>query len=141
MTYNNTATLIGNTGAELEMKVSKDGQTVYGRLTLYTQESYIDDQGERQRLSSVRHKVLAYDDKTIAALKAFKQGARVKVTGPINYRPFEVKIPGGETATLYEAAIVAKKVEQAALPKKNAAADFQTSTNGVETNSAPQPTG
>ena len=137
MTYNNTATIIGNTGAELEMKISKDNKTVYGKLTLYTQESYLDDKGERQRLSSVRHKVLAYDDKTIAALKAYKKGARVRITGPISYRPFEVKIPGGKKATLYEAAIVAKKVEQAALPKKNAAADFKTSSNN--TAQAPQP--
>ena len=133
--YNNTVTLIGNTGAEAEQHLTSVGKP-FVSMSLYTQDSYKDDQDNWQQLPSVLHSVLAFSPRVMADLKAFKAGARLKIIGQIKYRPFEVVLDDGRVVKKYEATIIAKKVEQAALAKKHDAANTVIAVNNAETASA-----
>lgn len=118
MSYNNTTIITGNTGAEAKEILTDKGK-IFAALTLYTADSYKDEQEKWQQLGSVRHNIIAFAPHIIANLKSYKKGARLKITGAISYRPFDVVAENGEVITKYEATIIAKKVESAALTKKS----------------------
>lgn len=120
----NTITLTGNTGAELNELQTKDG-TPFGALTLYTQASYKDDTDTWQQCQSVMHRIIVFRPSVMAKLKSFKTGARLTITGELQYRPFDTVTEDGDIVTKYEAAIVARDVEQAALYRKHNSVDMQ----------------
>lgn len=116
MAYNNTVILTGNTGGET--RIVETGAKPFASLSLATKDSYKDGEGNWQERDTVWHNVIAFSPLVIEALKAFKTGTRLKVTGALSYRPFEVKGEDGKAFTKMEASIIAKKVEQAPLYKK-----------------------
>lgn len=114
----NSVTLIGNLGAEAEDQAGNDTGQIFTTASLYTRKSYRDDQGEWQELPSILHDIVAFKPWVMADLKSFKTGARLKITGELNYRVLDV-ILEGKAVKIKQASIIALKVEQASLYKKN----------------------
>lgn len=115
MAYNNTITLTGNTGGEV--RIIETGEKPFASFSLATTDSYQDTEGNWQNKETVWHNVVAFHPAIIEALKSFKKGVRLKITGELSYRPFEVTLPDGQTVTKKEASVIARKVEQAPLVK------------------------
>lgn len=116
MAINNTVILIGNMGSEARITESKEGKT-FAALSLATKDSYQDEQGEWQEKETIWHNVLVFSPIAIEVLKSLKVGTRIKITGNLSYRPFEVMIEG-KPVTKKEASVIATKIEQAPLAKK-----------------------
>ncbi|MEP2025834.1 MAG: single-stranded DNA-binding protein [Reichenbachiella sp.] len=116
----NRIVLIGNSGAEAEEHTSKNTGESFVAMSLYTSNSYLDDEGNRQDFASTLHNIVAYDPIVMKQLLSFKAGVRLRIEGKLTYRTFEVEIDG-QLVNKKEASIVAKKVEQAALPSKKKA--------------------
>ncbi len=119
MSKDNQVTLTGNTGAEAKKLEGRTTGKQFLALTLYTRDSYKDENDQWQQLPSVMHNILAFNPWVIADLLAYKAGARLKITGKISYTPFDVVSEDGEIVKKYEATIIAEKVESAALYKKS----------------------
>lgn len=119
MASNNLVTLIGNTGDDVRIVTS--GETTFASLFLATTDSYKDKEGNWQNKETVWHKVIAFNPKVIETLKSFKKGTRLKITGSLSYRDFEVPGEDGGSFTKREASIVAHEIELAPLVRKNAA--------------------
>ena len=117
MAFNNTATLIGNLGDEARIYETEESDT-FAALRVATTDSYKDKNEEWQEKETVWHNVLVFNPTVIAVVKSLKKGTRVKVTGSISYRPFDVVNGDGEVITKKEATIMAGKVELAPLAKK-----------------------
>ena len=119
MTYNNTVTIIGNTGDEA--RIIKTDDTTFATLSVATTDSYKDKEGNWQNKETVWHRVMVFNPVLIKALQAYKKGTRLKIIGSLAYRDFEVILEDGTIVTKKEATIIAGKVEQAPLVKKDAA--------------------
>jgi len=119
MTYNNTVTIIGNTGDEA--RIIKTDDNTFATLSLATTDSYKDKEGNWQNKATIWHRVMVFNPVLIKALEAYKKGTRLKITGSLSYREFEVPGEDGGSITKREATIIAGKVEQAPLVKKDAA--------------------
>lgn len=117
MANNNTITLIGNTGDDVRIVTS--GETRFASLSLATVDSYKDKEGNWQNKETVWHKIVAFSPKLVETLKSFKKGTRLKITGSLSYRDFEVPGENGGMITKREASIVAREVEQVPLVKKD----------------------
>lgn len=120
MAYNNTIILTGNTGDEVRINQSSDDKS-FASFQIATTDSYKDKDGNWQNNQTIWHNVVAFNPKLVEALKSFKKGTRLKITGAISYRPFEVRLEDGTVVTKKEANIIAKVVEQAPLAKKQTA--------------------
>ena len=116
MALNNTIILTGNTGDEVRIITS--GETKFASLSLATTDSYKDKDGQWQNKDTLWHKVIAFSPKLIETLKSFKKGTRLKITGSLSYRDFEVPGENGGTITKREASIIARDIELAPLVKK-----------------------
>lgn len=116
MAINNTVTLTGNMGSETRIIATEEN--TFAAVSLATTDSYQDDDGNWHDKETIWHNILAFNPRVIEELKALKKGTRIRVTGSLYYRPFEVVNGDGEVITKKEASIVAAKVELAALPKK-----------------------
>ncbi|MEL7121661.1 MAG: single-stranded DNA-binding protein [Bacteroidota bacterium] len=116
MAINNTAILTGNLGSEAKIIENRD--KTFASLSIATTDSYQNDQQEWVNRDTIWHDVLIFNPKLIKQIKAFKKGTRLKVTGSISYRTFEVSLDGGRTVKKKEASIIAKVIEQAPLVKK-----------------------
>ena len=117
MALNNTVTLIGNTGDDVRIITSSE--TNFASLSLATTDSYKDQEGNWHNKETIWHKVIAFSPKMIETLKAFKKGTRLKITGSLSYRDFEVPGDNGGTITKREASIIVRNVEPAPLVKKD----------------------
>ena len=117
MAYNNTIILTGNTGDEVRINRTNDNKS-FASLHIATTDSYKDNDGNWQNNQTIWHNVVAFNPNLIEALKSYKKGTRLQITGAISYRPFEVRLEDGTVITKKEASIIAKKVEQAPLAKK-----------------------
>jgi single-stranded DNA-binding protein len=115
MAINNTVILTGNTGAEAQ--VIETGTTTFAAVGLATTDSYQDEEGNWKDLETIWHDVITFNPKIIQVLKSLKTGSRIKVTGSLSYRPYEVMIEDKKIQKK-EASIIAKKVEMAPLAKK-----------------------
>ncbi|MEM9885992.1 MAG: single-stranded DNA-binding protein, partial [Bacteroidota bacterium] len=76
-------------------------------------DSYQNEQEEWVKRDTVWHDVLVFSPRLIEQVKAFKKGTRLKVTGSISYRPFDVTLADGRTVKKKEASIIAGKIELA----------------------------
>jgi len=117
MAINNTVELIGNIGKEA--KIIETAESTFAAITLATTDSYQDKDGNWQDKETVWHNLVAFNPKVISILKGLNTKARIKVTGTLSYRPFEVQDGEGKVITKKEASIVARKIEQAPLSKKS----------------------
>lgn len=115
MAINNTVILTGNTGAEAQ--VIETDSTTFAALRLATTDSYQDEDGNWKDLETIWHDVVTFNPKIIQVLKSLKTGSRIKVTGSLYYRPYEVMI-ANKKIQKKESSIIAKKVEMAPLGKK-----------------------
>lgn len=116
MAINNTVILTGNTGADAQ--VIETGNTTFAAVRLATTDSYQDEDGNWKDLETIWHDVITFNPKIIQVLKSLKTGTRIKVTGSLSYRPYEVMIEDKKIQKK-EASIIAKKVEMAPLAKKS----------------------
>lgn len=116
MAYNNTVILTGNLGSEARIIATEE--YTFAAVSLATTDSYQDKEGNWQEKDTIWHSVLAFSPRVIEELKALKKGTRIKVTGSLSYRPFEVVDGEGQIITKKEASVIAGKIEMAALPKK-----------------------
>lgn len=117
MAINNTIKLIGNIGSEVRLIETED--RTFAAFSIATTDSYQDkESGEWKDKETVWHDVIAFSPTVIEALKAFKKGTRLEVIGSLNYKPFQVEL-NGKVITKKEASIIAQKVAQAPLVKKN----------------------
>ncbi len=119
MAYNNTVTLIGNTGGDVRIITTEE--KTFGSLSLATTDSYKDKEGNWQNKKTIWHNIIVFNPVLIKALQAYKKGTRLKITGSLSYRDFKVPGEDGDSITKREATIIAGKVEQAPLVKKDAA--------------------
>jgi single-strand DNA-binding protein len=119
MANNNTVTLIGNTGDEARIVTS--GETTFASLSVATTDSYKDKEGTWQNKETVWHKVIIFNPKVIETLKSYKKGTRLKISGSLAYRDFEVPGEDGGSFTKREASVIATRIEQAPLIKTDAA--------------------
>lgn len=117
MAYNNSVQLTGNTGAEVRIIETENRK--FAAFSIATTDSYKDQDDNWQEKETVWHNVVAFNPKLIEMLKSLKKGTRLSITGSLSYRPFEVQDGEGKTITKKEASIVAGKIEQAPLVKKN----------------------
>ena len=117
MAINNTVELIGNIGAEARFYEREENN--FAACSLATTDSYKDKDGNWQEKETVWHNVLAFNPSLISILKGLNTKARIKVTGTLSYRPFETVDGNGEVIIKREATIIARKIEQAPLAKKN----------------------
>ena len=115
MAINNIVTLIGNMGSDADI-IDTDN-TTFAAVSIATTDSYKDDNGDWQELTTIWHNVLTFNPKLIEVLKNLKKGSRLEIIGSLSYRPYKVMIDDKEI-TKYEASIIARKIEQAPLSKK-----------------------
>ena len=116
MAINNIVTLIGNMGSEARIIETEESR--FAAFSLATTDSYKDEAGEWHDKDTVWHNILAFNPRVIEGLKAIKKGSRIKVSGSLYYRPFEVMDGAGEVITKKEASILAVEFELAPLIKK-----------------------
>lgn len=117
MAINNTVKLIGNTGSEVKI-LEKDGK-FFAAFSLATTDSYKERETEEWKdKETVWHDIVVFSPTVIEQLKSFKKGARLEVIGSLSYREFETIIEK-KPIKKKEASIIANKVEQAPLVKKN----------------------
>lgn len=121
MAYNSTVILIGNTGDEAKILKTNDGKS-FARLSIATTDSYKDQDGNWQNKDTIWHQVLIFKPALVLEAQSFKKGVRLKITGSLSYRDFEVMGDDGETYTKKEATIIAGAIEKAPLEKKDSEA-------------------
>lgn len=119
MALNNKVILIGNTGDDVRIINTEENN--FATLSLATTDSYKDNEGNWHNKETIWHKVMAFSPKMIETLKSFKKGTRLQITGSLSYREFEIHGNDGNLIKKREAAVIATKVEQAPLVKKDAA--------------------
>lgn len=117
MAINNTVTLIGNMGSEARFIEQEEGKS-FAAFSMATTDSYRDENEQWMQKEAVWHNILVFSPAVLGHVKGLKSGTRIKLTGSISYRPFEVQDDEGNTFTRREASIIAVKVEQAPLVKK-----------------------
>ena len=116
MSFNNTVTLIGNMGFEAKI-IAQHGKN-FAAVSLATTDQYKDETGDWVSKETLWHNVLVFNPRVIEELKALKKGTRIKVTGELSYRSFEVSDDEGNQFQKQEASVVAKKIELAPLLTK-----------------------
>ena len=116
MSFNNTVTLIGNMGSEAKI-IAQHGKN-FAAVSLATTDQYKDETGDWVSKETLWHNVLVFNPRVIEELKALKKGTRIKVTGELSYRSFEVSDDEGNQFQKQEASVVAKKIELAPLLTK-----------------------
>ena len=119
MALTNMVTLIGNMGADAHLLTSQKDGKEFTALSIATTDSYQNDAGEWVDKETIWHNVVAFSPTVIAMLKNLKKGTRIKIEGSLSYRPYDVVNGEGDVITKKEASIIAYKVEQAPLVRKN----------------------
>lgn len=93
----NRVTLIGNLGADPELKYTQSGQPVL-RLRLATSESYVNRAGERQQRTEW-HTVTVWGKRGEALNNILSKGRSICVEGRIQYRQWDDKDGNKRTST------------------------------------------
>jgi len=112
-----TITLIGNMGSEAKL-IEREGGKPFAAVSLATADSHKDDSGEWVQQESIWHDIVIFSPAVIGHIQGLKSGTRIKVTGTLSYRSFEMQGEDGKSITRREASIVATRVEMAPLIKK-----------------------
>lgn len=94
----NRVTLLGNLGAEPEVKFTNGGQAIL-KMRLATTETYFNKAREKQERTEW-HSVVLWGARAEALGKLLRKGERVLVEGRIEYRQYETK--SGEKRTSAE---------------------------------------
>ncbi len=83
----NSVTLLGNLGADPELKVTPSGQAIL-KLRLATTESYLDKENTRQERTEW-HSVTVFNKRAEGLAKILKKGERILVLGGIRTSSYE----------------------------------------------------
>ncbi|MEL6659541.1 MAG: single-stranded DNA-binding protein [Bacteroidota bacterium] len=119
MAYNNNVKLTGNLGGEA--KIIEGENKTFAALRLATTDTYKDKETDEWKdKATIWHDVIVFNPALIEEVKAYKKGVRLEIDGSLSYREFLVSINGKEV-TKREASILAHKIEQAPLVKKDKA--------------------
>ncbi len=118
MAINNSVTLKGNMGSDARTHFDKEGKE-FASVNIATTDSYKNESGEWIEKETVWHNIMAFSPTVIAFLRNLKKGSRIEVEGSLSYRPFDVVNGEGEVITKKEVTIIARKVQQVPLVKKN----------------------
>jgi single-strand DNA-binding protein len=127
----NKALLVGNLGADPELKVIAGGQAVLN-LRLATTESYLDKQNQRQERTDW-HTVVVWGKRAEGLAKILTKGSQIVVEGRIQTRSYE---KNGEKR--YATDIVASNIILAGGNRRDGASS-SSSTSRSSTNAAPPP--
>ncbi|HKC47274.1 MAG TPA: single-stranded DNA-binding protein [Gemmatimonadales bacterium] len=104
----NKVTLIGNLGADPELRSTNNGSRV-ATLSLATSRQWTDQKGEKQEKTEW-HRVICWNNKGFMladlAEKYMKKGDKVYIEGRIEYRTWEDK----EKQTRYTTEIIAREI-------------------------------
>ena len=104
----NKVTLIGNLGADPEVRSTNNGSRV-ATLSLATSRQWTDQKGEKQEKTEW-HRVICWNNKGFMladlAEKYMKKGNKVYIEGRIEYRTWEDK----EKQTRYTTEIIAREI-------------------------------
>jgi len=117
MAYNSTVILTGNTGDEAGIHKTKDDKT-FATLNLATTDSYKTKDGVWQNRETLWHRVMIFKPALVLQVQNLPKGSRLKITGSLTYREFEVPGPDGKPYIKKEATITAGAIEKAPLVKK-----------------------
>ena len=85
----NRVTLLGNVGADPELRVTSGGQSVL-KIRMATSESYLDKNRVRQEKTEW-HSVVLWGKRAEAVGKFLQKGSRVMVEGSIQTRSYDAK--------------------------------------------------
>lgn len=85
----NRVTLLGNVGADPELRVTPQGQSVL-KIRMATSESYLDKNRVRQEKTEW-HSVVVWGKRAEALAKLVEKGSRILVEGGIQTRSYEDK--------------------------------------------------
>lgn len=119
MAYHNTVKLIGNLGSEA--KIIEGEKKTFAALRIATTDSYKDKETEEWKdKATIWHDVIIFNPTLIEEVKAYKTGVRLEIDGSLSYREFLVSIEEKEV-TKREASVLAHKIQQAPLVKKDTA--------------------
>ena len=99
----NRCTLLGNLGADPELRMTGSGQAVLN-LRLATSETYLDKERTRQERTEW-HSVTVWGKRAEALGKLLKKGERILVEGSLRTTSFE-----GKDGKRYKTEIVAREV-------------------------------
>ncbi|MEM8527989.1 MAG: single-stranded DNA-binding protein [Bacteroidota bacterium] len=119
MAINNTVELIGNMNTKGVRIIESEDKKTFAAFSLATNDSYKDKDGNWQDKKEIWHDIVAFSPALIQILKGFNEKARIKVTASLSYRTFEVQDADGQIIKKKEASIIARKIEQAPITKKN----------------------
>lgn len=122
MAQNNTVTLIGNLGKDIQEHETQEGKP-FLTVSLATQDSYKVEE-EWKSTETCWHSVMIFRPLAREYAKKFQKGDRVKITGFISYRGFKDQ----EGYTRKECLIIGRHIEAAELVKAT-----ETETQEVET--------
>lgn len=84
----NTVTLVGNLGADAEVRVSEGGATVL-KLRLATTESYIDKKTNERKEVTEWHRCVVFGKRAEALAKILVKGDRIVVVGSLKTSGYE----------------------------------------------------
>lgn len=126
MAINNTVELIGNMNKS-GVRIIDTEESKFATFTLATTDSYKNNEtGEWVEKKTIWHDIVVFSPTVIDAVKDLNSKDRIKVLATLNYRPLPVEMEleeNGKTVTKVinkkEASIIARKIEQVPLAKKN----------------------
>jgi len=122
MAYNSTVILVGNTGNNAGIHKTKDDKT-FATLSLATTDSYKDKDGNWQNKETIWHRVMIFKPALVEQVQNYSKGTRLKITGSLTYRDFEVPGNDGKSYIKKEATITVGAIEEATLEKKESDAE------------------
>lgn len=115
MSTNNHVVLTCNLGAAPKLIQSEN--SCFVAFSLATQDSYMDKNENWKQKDTVWHRCMAFNSTLVDTALQLKKGMRVKLTGSLSYRAFDVVLDDMKHVKKHEATIVAAAIELAPLNK------------------------
>jgi len=101
----NKAIIVGNLGADPEMKEAKNGSTI-ATISVATSESWTDKQGQKQEKTEW-HRVVFFNNLAKIVGEYLAKGSQIYVEGRIQYRQYQAE----DGSTRYSTEIMGDKMQ------------------------------
>lgn len=101
----NKAIIVGNLGADPEIKEAKNGSTI-ATISVATSESWTDKQGQKQEKTEW-HRVVFFNKTAEIVGKYLNKGSQIYIEGRIQYRQWEAE----DGSTRYSTEIMGDKMQ------------------------------
>ena len=115
--FENAAKLIGNLGAEPEVKATQNGEMVIMSVGTTTPGYRDQESGEKKGERTIWHRVVSFNPRVVNFAKHLKKGEKVAIEGFMDNRSFE---KDGKTSYIHE--IVADSLASLSTKSSKAAA-------------------